>query len=213
MAITVGGTNITMNDATVQATAFLGERGQVFTGSGTYTIPAGVTAVKVTGVGGGGNGGGASNSCNNAGGGGGGGATVIKWLTGLTPGGTLTVTVGAAGGTTTIATGTQAITTLTATGGSSGGGDSNSSVASGGTATNGDINIKGGNSISQNSTFISGCGGGSFFSPVANGLNSTAANGTAGMGPGGGGGGACANPGSGSRSGGAGGAGVVVFEW
>src|SRR6266571_2302923 len=67
---------------------------QVFTSSGTFTIPAGVTAVKVTVVGGGGGGAG----CNNSNGpGGSGAATAVKWLSGLTPGNTLTVTIGGGG--------------------------------------------------------------------------------------------------------------------
>lgn len=178
MAITVSGTSITFNDATVQTTAFTGgsyagASGQVFTANGTFTIPSGITKVKVTVVGGGGGGGGtygnstaggnstvasgtqtittltgggggswstflggtatggdlnisgykgfslasllvgfqgfstfpatyglggaAGNDGANAYPGGGGGGTAIKWLTGLTPGNTLTVTVGAGG--------------------------------------------------------------------------------------------------------------------
>lgn len=163
-----------------QANTYIGGRAQVFTSSGTFTIPTGVSALKVTVVGGGGGGnatslGTASSGGNssvasgtqsistitgnggvgayhqfggsggNASGGdlniggsdgeaygeppgasyfstgkgvrgygnggqgyqggedpsygsGGGGGTAIKWLTGLTPGNTLAVTVGAAGG-------------------------------------------------------------------------------------------------------------------
>jgi hypothetical protein len=62
MPITVSGTSITFNDATVQTTAagastYVGLRGQIFTSSGTFTIPAGVSALKLTVVGGGNNGG------------------------------------------------------------------------------------------------------------------------------------------------------------
>ena len=62
MTITVGGSNITFPDATTLATSagiIPGVLGQVFTSSGTFTIPTGVTALKITVVGGGG---GAGNS-------------------------------------------------------------------------------------------------------------------------------------------------------
>ena len=42
--------------------AYIGGRGQVFTGPGTFTVPAGVTSVKVRGGGGGGCGGGYNNN-------------------------------------------------------------------------------------------------------------------------------------------------------
>ena len=61
------------------SSSYVGQKGQVFTSNGTFTIPTGVTAVKVTVVGGGGSAGGAySNGCTNLGastGGGGGAAT------------------------------------------------------------------------------------------------------------------------------------------
>ena len=79
-------------------TSLPGMQGQVFTSSGTFTVPSGITAVKVTVVGGGGGGGASSGGCSSgAGGGGGGGGTSIRYVTGLTPGGTVSVTVGAAG--------------------------------------------------------------------------------------------------------------------
>jgi hypothetical protein len=73
-----------------------------------------------------------------------------KYLTGLTAGNTLTLTIGAAGvgsthtagGSSTLASGTQTITTLTASGGAAAGG-------SAGTGTNGDINITGTKGISN----------------------------------------------------------------
>ena len=61
---------------------------QVFTANGTFTIPAGITKVRVTVVGGGGGG---------SIGGGGGGGTATKFISGLTPGGTVSVTVGTGG--------------------------------------------------------------------------------------------------------------------
>ena len=64
-------TGITFSDATTQASAYIGTRGQVFTSSGTYTVPTGVTSAKVTVVGGGGSGGDATGTSSAAGGGGG----------------------------------------------------------------------------------------------------------------------------------------------
>lgn len=137
MTITVGGSNITFPDATTQSTApVLGVLSQVFTASGTFTIPTGVSAIKVTLIGGGGGGGGARTACSNTSGSGAGGAALsVQYFTGLTPANTLSVTVGAAGsagtngntptnggagGTSSIASGTQTITTASANGGGAG---------------------------------------------------------------------------------------------
>jgi len=123
------------------------------TGSGqTFTIPTGITRVKVTVVAGGGAGGTQTLvgcSLTNVGSGGGAGGAAIKWLTGLTPGNTLTVTVGAAGGASSVASGTQTITTISATAGSAGtngsvGGTSYLSGGNGGVGSSGDLNINGG---------------------------------------------------------------------
>ena len=188
MAITVSGTQITFNDATVQTTAFVagggftGARGQVFTSSGTFTIPTGVTAIKATIVGGGGNGASVSSTGNvQASGGGGGGGVAYKWLTGLTSGNTISVTVGGATGASSIASGTQSITTVTANGGSSSSTpspNSSSSGGAGGTTTNADIGITGGQggsgSAATNSSdqdlIVSGSGGGAGGSRGANGV-------------------------------------------
>lgn len=107
-------------------------------GSGTITIPTGATRAKVRLWGGSGNA--SANACSGGGGGGGGGG-LVKYLTGLTAGNTLALTVGSAASASTLSSGTQSITTLTANGGSS---CSNSTVgAAGGTASNGDINVTG----------------------------------------------------------------------
>jgi len=136
----------------------------VFTSASTFTIPTGKTTLKVTVVGGGGGTGSANpqSSCQvNASGGGGGGGASITYLTGLTPGNTLTVTVGnggtagttnaasgGTGGTSSIASGTQTITTVSATGG--GGSpavNQNTSIngagGSAGTGSGGSANISG----------------------------------------------------------------------
>lgn len=138
---------------------------QVFTTSGTFTIPAGKTVIKATIIGGGGGGGGGGTSAGFlvAGGGGGGGATAVYYLTGVTPGNTITVTIGtggaggaagdpgnngSAGTSSSISSGTQTIITVTAGGGNGGGGSNVSSEpgggGAGGTATNGTLNLSGG---------------------------------------------------------------------
>lgn len=139
------------------ATGTTGPRAQYFTTVATgqtFTIPAGITNLKVTVVGGGG-GSGASGSFNcgpnQPGGSGGAGASAVQWLVGLTPGNTLTVAVGAAGsagsggsggsgGTSSVASGTQSITTIQCTGGGGGGqggsgGNTPGTNGSSGTAT------------------------------------------------------------------------------
>jgi hypothetical protein len=202
---------------------------QVFTSSGTFTIPAGISKIKVTVVGGGGGGGGtkpgndAQLSC-----GGGGGGTAIKILSGLTPLRTLAITVGAGaagstdsgtagtGGTTSVASGTQSITTISATGGTGARPPVpsyfNVQAGDGGMGINGDLNIPG------SSGADAGAGGGTFLSGYANWTNPDqsfgSGNGANGRGYGSGGTGAysfgCCNP---ARTGGTGANGVVVIEY
>jgi hypothetical protein len=127
-----------------------------FVSSTTFTIPSGKTVVKVTVVGGGGGGGGY-----NAAGGGGAAGTAVSYLTGLTAGNTLTITVGNggtgggnangnAGATSSVASGTQTITTVSATGGSGGPGVNTSGTqgtsggGAGGSGSGGNLNMTGG---------------------------------------------------------------------
>ena len=213
----VAGTGITVSGATgavtVNASAVSGVAAQTFTSSGTFTIPTSVTAIKVTVVGGGGN------SYVNTGGaatgaGGGGGGAAIKYLTGLTPSNTLTVTVGGTGGTSSVASGTQSITTISATGGATGG--STGAGGLGGVGSNGDLNIGGEGGgptlvfgVGCNNYFLSGGGGSSILGGGGSGKSSTVnENGTAGRVYGGGGGG----PTVGGTVG-AGAQGVVLIEW
>ena len=60
------GNVLTSNGTTWSSSAptspYIGQRGQVFTSSSTFTVPTGVTAVKVTVIGGGGGGGGGNNA-------------------------------------------------------------------------------------------------------------------------------------------------------
>jgi hypothetical protein len=173
----------------------------VFTASGTFTIPTGVTRVKMTIVGGGGGGGSGSGGCPGTNGsGGGGGGAAIKWLTGLTPANTLTVTVGAAGavatvgGTSSVASGTQTITTVSATGGAAG--TSSGTGSAGGLGSSGDLNI--GGSAGGNSSYTLSGGA----SILGGGGNLAAGRSYGGGGSGGAGG-----------IGYAGAAGVVIFEY
>jgi hypothetical protein len=112
---------------------------QLFSANGTFTVPAGVNAVKVTVIGGG------SGyrpcwccCCNGdccfqpATWGGGSGGVAIKTVTGLTPGQTISVTVGATGGTSSFGTYCSATGTLT---------------AQAGQGVNGDINLSGGTGL------------------------------------------------------------------
>jgi hypothetical protein len=200
---------------------------QTFTTNGTFTIPSNITTVKVTVIGGGGGGGsGYATGGSNAGGGGGGaGGNLVKYLTGLTAGNTLTVTVGAAGafgnngnggngGTSSVASGTQTITTLTANGGS--GGNKTTGVGgTGGTALNGGINIQGqtGGFQTVGSTGNGGTGGSSIFGFGGVGSNSSSATGVSAVGYGAGGGGGGADGFSSTSNGGSGSQGIVIFEY
>jgi hypothetical protein len=193
-----------------------GGKGQAFTSNGTFTIPTGITTIKVTVVGGGGNGGSATfaGTCNTgSGGGGGGGGAAISYLTSLSPGNTLSVTVGGAGGTSSVASGTQSISTISATGGATGTTQTGSSWVSGGAGgvgSGGTINIRGSGGGPGTNQFSTAIGGSSILGGSTQAI-SAVTNGPAGSAYGGGGGGGV---GSGSNaSGGAGAAGVVIFEW
>ena len=151
VAPSTSGNVLTSNGTTwtsaTPATSLPGVLSQVFTASGTFTIPTGVSAIKVTIIGGGGGGGGYRAACSSTAGSGGGGAALsVQYFTGLTPANTLTVTVGAAGtagvnqgngtagGTSSIASGTQTITTASANGGGAGIGASASNATTFGAA-------------------------------------------------------------------------------
>lgn len=196
---------------------------QIFTSGGTFTIPAGVTALKVSVVGAGGAGGGATTTANASGTGGFGGGAAVKWLSGLTPGNTLTVAVGTggtgvangagnSGGNSSVSSGTQTISTITGSGGGGGATTGNIVLFSGGTATGGDQNITGGSPTSMlvNYCNAGSVGGTSIFS--GGGAGGFTGAGVAGTNPGAGGGGAGGGAG-GTVAGGAGANGIVIFEW
>lgn len=190
MPITVSGTSITFNDATVQTTAggpYTGARGQVFTGNGTFTIPTGVTTVKVTVVGGGGGGGGYNPGCSG------------------------NPTTGGTGGTSSVSSGNQTISTVSATGGQ---GSSPSAILSPGSGSGGDLNIamRQGNWVSWGGGFTFGGGGSGFATPPGEGGGS-AVRWFTGLTPGanltvtrGGGGGGTGQGATGQN-------GVIYFEW
>jgi hypothetical protein len=152
----------------------LGVRAQVFTSSGTFTVPLGVSAVKVTVIGGGGGGGGAtrggSGTPNQVSGGGGGAGVTTEWVTGLTQSSTVSVTVGAAGaggaaGATGGAGGTSSFGAYcSATGGGGGLVALPGAGGAAGTGVGGDINSPGGaGQIGNPNTARSGAGGGLFY--------------------------------------------------
>ena len=206
--------------------AFQVHGAQSFTTSGTFTVPVGVTTVQAEGWSGAGGSGGATQ--NNAGSGGGAGAYSKKTITGLTPGATITVTIGAGGtaGATAGGNGGNGGTTsfgayFTCTGGSGGPGNS-SAGASGGGASGGDLNIAGqsgnGGSIISSSAALAGSGGsapqGALGIPP--GITSAlgAFNGVAGQTPGGGPSGGASASGSGANVAGAvGGGGQIIVRW
>ena len=217
---------LTSNGTTWTSTtpAYVGARGQVFTSTGTFTVPAGVTAVKVTVIGGGGNGGSTSGGTGVVGaGGGGGGGIAIKYVTGLTSGDTVTATVGGAGGTSSFGA------FVSATGGATGGGTG--AAGAGGSGSSGDLNISGGaGGVGvAGDTPTAGAGGSAGGGTATNtipagsgygrgGLPADYLNGFAGVGYGSGGGGGLVQAtipggGAGFGSGGAGTAGVVIVEF
>lgn len=196
-----------------------------FTSSGTYTVPNGVTKLRVRAWGAGGGGGG--NTTQGGGGGGGGGAYVEHIIT-VTPGQAVTVTRGAGGAGGSNSSGTAAgndgatggsttvagsgFTTITAPGGDGGGGSVSSGQGDsgvGGIGSGGTVNMTG--QAGQAGLYISGALG-------MGGMGGAAAAG------GGGGGGSTGLPGAGSSpggggagggsnyAGGAGGNGMVVLE-
>jgi hypothetical protein len=195
----------------------------VFSANGTFTVPAGVTKIKVTCTGAGGGGAGcqaSSSSQSFSGSGGGGGGTAIGVYT-TTPGTTYTVTVGSGGPGGSGASagsdggGSSFGSLCSATGGSGGSKASITSYAGGpgGTATGGAVNINGGyGGDGQQSTYLlTGYGGSSYF---GGGGRSAAGGVVPPMAYGSGGGGVYDVTFSGaSFVGGAGAAGVVIIEW
>lgn len=231
-ATLTAGSNISITNGTGSITIAGKPNGsQLFTTSTPFTIPAGVTSVKVTLVGGGGGSGGALGTgggcCSGPalGGAGGGGGTAFAYLSGLTPGNTITVAVGgggtggtgtpsagANGGTSQISSGTQSITTVTAVGGVGGGAATGPTVGTsgaGGGTTSATLGVNGQNGTTSSVVM----GGSSLFGPSTFALGTTNAYASAAGSSYGGGavGGRSVNPTP--QAGAAGGAGFVLFEW
>lgn len=200
---------------------------QVFTSTpaSPWTIPAGITRAKVTVVGGGAGGGNSSLGSTLTpvlGGGGGAGGAAIDILTGLTPGGTLSITVGAGGAGGTSSTAPVAGTSssagaITASGGAVG---TNSQLGGlGGLGvTIGGANIRGGYG-GTGTTLVgssAGSGGASIYGGGGAGgiASALGTNGINGQAPGSGGGAAGYASGTGlSKNGGAGANGIVIIEY
>ena len=187
----------------------------VFNASGVFTVPAGVTQVRVSLVGGGGGGGGGGGVENFSGAGGGGGGYGRGVFT-MTPGAAIAVTVGAGGNGGGNPGGTGGTSSfgylISATGGQggSGGGGTNASGGGGGGATGGSIMLGGavGNDgFYGSSSYPFGRGGASFFGGAG---RAGAGGGVPGTAPGAGGGGAYGGV---AGPGGSGAAGIVIIEY
>ncbi len=192
---------------------------QVFTQSGNFTVPNGVSAVKVTVVGGGGSGGYHSTMPS---GGGGAGGRAKGVITGLTPGQVIPVTVGAGGAAPTSqqngsAGGTSSFGSyMSANGGTGGIGGTVSAFANaggaGGQASGGQVNMTGSYGTDG---IVAGCRGGDGGGPGNGRGSSGPAPGTNAQsyGGGGGGGGTTTSGSPVGEPGGAGGAGLVIVEY
>ena len=220
---------------TAASNTYIGGRGQVFTTTGDFTVPAGITAVKVTVIGGGGNGASVTTT-GLEGGGGGAGGTAIEFITGLTPGDLITVTVGAVANTSSFgafcsATGGASVSLNGTAGGAGGvgsGGDINLTGGAGGTGSGNNVGGGGGGgtlsaatpgfgftitcndyvgSISLGGVGMFGAGGNGRAITSSGGFNGIAATG---FGNGGSGG---ATGGTADATGGAGSAGIVIVEF
>lgn len=191
--------------------SYAGPNSQLFTSSGTFTVPAGITSVVITVVGGGGGGAGCSSSaCGDTRGGSGGfGGVSIAYATGLTPGGTIAITVGAAG-------------TAGGSGGGAGGSGGTSSAGAYASATGGTgglYNQSGGSatsgvgSLGRFNTTEPVSSAGNFANQYGYSLFKNGnGNGNAGVGYGAGGSGGYSNN-NGNKSGGVGAPGMVMVEW
>jgi hypothetical protein len=224
--------NTSDNWAAQQIAISLPQGGQTFNSTGDFSVPCYVSSVSVEAWGGGGRGGTVSDS-KKPGGGGGGGGYVKKNVEPVTPGATVSVTVGN-GGTSNASPSSSTFNTITANPGSNANGRTGG--AGGTVGTSGDINFAGGNGgTAQNSDDRGGGGGGAAGNDSGNGsagsANSGSTGGAGGIGvlgagsggaggnnsnngvngtqPGGGGGGEGGN----NNNRGNGGAGRVIVSW
>ena len=218
------------------ASGYAGPSSQAYAtaGSYTWTVPSGITKVKVTLIGGGGGGGQAIGSQSYFGSGGGGASGTNEFfVTGLTPSGTVSVTVGAGGGNGGGTGGTSSFGPYGSQTGGGGGGNGGGSGGGGGSGSSGNnYGSKGGNGGSTGASNSSGAGGAILNNGASGGSGGSTTATTYGMwgsvggggggtpgttggsgssGGGGGGGGGIGNGGSGI--GGPGGAGLVLIEY
>jgi hypothetical protein len=183
---------------------FTAQNTVIFTSSGTWTVPQGVTTILVSGCAGGGGGG---SNTSNGGPGGGAGQSVIKKSISVTPNSTINITIGAggAGGTNNAAGGNGGSTTLVSGGstllslnGGNGGAGGTSAVL-GGDGYPAAPDIVGGN------TPLGSDGASSLFGDGGGGKRGVGGS-PYGYGAGGGGGG-------GSNAGSNGAPGIIIIEW
>ena len=184
-------------------------------GAGTYTPPAGITAIMIEIVGGGGAGGGVLTGGNRGAAGGGSGGYARLLLTSISGASSYTCGGGGVGALSAVGGNGGATywsTSMTANGGTGGNAASAAGAGiggAGGTATGGNVNITGNPGISQSQASAPGsAGGASFFGGGGSTVN-TSVNGNPGT-TGSGGGGACDVTSGTSRTGGAGGKGLIV---
>jgi hypothetical protein len=183
------------------------------TGSGNFTVPAGITQIVVTCIGGGGGGGGCSATASRAGGGGGGGG-ITKTILTVTPGQVIAYSCGtggpgaAAGSNAGTAGNNTTFTGATTAGGGGGGGASTPGGAGGAMGTsNVPGSSPGGYGTGNGGAGIGGDGGG------PGGLGGNGAAGSAATVAGGGGGGGGSNAVATAFAGGAGANGAIIVEW
>lgn len=216
-ALLSNGPGVAPSYGTITATAGT----QVFTSSGTFTAPTGITRVYVTMVGGGGGGGGGGNP--NGGGGGGSGAYILHMPYAVTAGSNYAVTIstGGTGGTPTNnggSGGTTYFATLSVLGGTGGFANGSGGTAGLGIAGTGSAPTGGGQPTTSGFTggaksgATGGGGAGSIFGVGASGSTGgagTGSNADANTGTGGGGG----NELGASNSGGNGASGMVIIRY
>jgi hypothetical protein len=223
--LTSGGSGAAPTWSTPSATAGL-QSMQVFTSTGTWTKPSGITKVRVRGVGGGGGGGNAPAAFDGAGGGGAGG--YFEEIIDVTSVSTVSVTVGAGGaggaGNSNANNGSTGGTSsfgayCSATGGSGGFSAATGPYrgGAGGTGSGGNINVEGGggfSGIANGGRFgdeLGGIGGASFFGGSSYNQSSDGG-GNSGAAYGSGGCGALSRQGSTHYAGGDGKVGIIIVE-
>lgn len=182
-----------------------------FTSSGTYNVPTGVTEIFVTACGGGGGGGNGSDmltgyiSAGGGGGGGGGGAAIQKQRYTVTPGQTISITVGRGGTAGNAGTSTVIGSLITLAGGSAGFSTVDSKQEGKGGISGGSGGGAGGDGGEGNGTYFGSKGKNGTNGISPGGMAGTASVNTGGSviggGPGGGGGGSLGLGGNGGKGG------------